>query len=76
VRNQQVKALSQRRRHPLAAAALLLMGLLVTGGSDYHGDPPGPSGPPSPGAEKRLGHVPLPHAAWDRFAAALEARGA
>jgi ubiquinol-cytochrome c reductase cytochrome c subunit len=27
-----VKALSQRRRHPLAAAALLLMGLLVTGG--------------------------------------------
>jgi ubiquinol-cytochrome c reductase cytochrome c subunit len=27
-----VKALSQKRRHPLAAIALLLMGLLVTGG--------------------------------------------
>ncbi|WP_028278695.1 cytochrome c [Arthrobacter sp. H5] len=27
-----MKALSQRRRHPLAAIALLLMGLLVTGG--------------------------------------------
>ncbi|MEE1621178.1 cytochrome bc1 complex diheme cytochrome c subunit [Zafaria sp. Z1313] len=27
-----MKALSQRRRHPLAAVALLLMGLLVTGG--------------------------------------------
>jgi ubiquinol-cytochrome c reductase cytochrome c subunit len=27
-----VKALSQKRRHPLAAVALLLMGLLVTGG--------------------------------------------
>jgi len=27
-----VKALSQRRRHPLAAVALLLMGLLITGG--------------------------------------------
>jgi ubiquinol-cytochrome c reductase cytochrome c subunit len=27
-----VKALSQRRRHPLAAIALLLLGLLVTGG--------------------------------------------
>lgn len=30
--NQHVKALSQRRRHPLAAIALLLLGLLVTGG--------------------------------------------
>ena len=27
-----MKALSQKRRHPLAAIALLLMGLLVTGG--------------------------------------------
>jgi len=27
-----VKALSQKRRHPLAAVALLLMGLLITGG--------------------------------------------
>lgn len=27
-----MKALSQRRRHPLAAVALLLMGLLITGG--------------------------------------------
>ena len=27
-----MKALSQRRRHPLAAVALLLLGLLVTGG--------------------------------------------
>ena len=27
-----MKALSQRRRHPLAAVALLLMGLVVTGG--------------------------------------------
>lgn len=52
------------------------LGLLVTGGSDYHGDPPGPDGPPRPDAEKRLGHVPLPQAAWDRFAEALEARGA
>jgi ubiquinol-cytochrome c reductase cytochrome c subunit len=31
-RNHSVKALSQRRRHPLAAFALLLMALLVTGG--------------------------------------------
>ncbi len=31
-RKQDVKALSQRRRHPLAAIALLLMGLLLTGG--------------------------------------------
>jgi ubiquinol-cytochrome c reductase cytochrome c subunit len=31
-RNHFVKALSQRRRHPLAAFALLLMALLVTGG--------------------------------------------
>ena len=31
-RNHPVKALSQRRRHPLAAVALLLMALLVTGG--------------------------------------------
>ena len=27
-----MKALSQKRRHPLAAIALLLMGLLLTGG--------------------------------------------
>lgn len=31
-RKQPVKALSQRRRHPLAAVALLLMALLATGG--------------------------------------------
>lgn len=31
-RNHSVKALSQKRRHPLAAFALLLMALLVTGG--------------------------------------------
>ena len=27
-----MKALSQKRRHPLAVIALLLMGLLITGG--------------------------------------------
>lgn len=32
VRNRHVKALSQKRRHPFAGVALLLLGLLITGG--------------------------------------------
>lgn len=51
--------------------------LLVTGGSDYHGEPTTPPGEPAPPpGEPRLGRVPLPHAEWERFDAALRARRA
>ena len=57
------------------AAQAGALGLVVTGGSDYHGDPRAEGAPP-PAAEgeQRLGHVPLPHAAWEAFEAALAAR--
>lgn len=57
------------------AARASALGLVVTGGSDYHGDPRAEGAPP-PAAEgeQRLGHVPLPHAAWEAFEAALAAR--
>jgi hypothetical protein len=57
------------------AAQATALGLVVTGGSDYHGDPRAEGAPP-PAAdlEQRLGHVQLPHAAWEAFEAALAAR--
>ena len=45
-------------------------GLLVTGGSDYHGEPEHPDG----SWVSRLGEQTLPQAEWERFAAALEKR--
>ncbi len=52
------------------------LGLLVTGGSDYHGEPtrtPGQA-PPEP-EPPRLGRVALPRDAWERFDEVLRARG-
>lgn len=43
------------------------MGLLVTGGSDYHGGPPAQE----PAEYKRLGQVGLPAEEYERFAVAL-----
>jgi predicted metal-dependent phosphoesterase TrpH len=48
------------------------LGLLVTGGSDFHGDQP--VADPTAGAPSRLGRVTLPHDEWARFDAALRAR--
>lgn len=50
------------------------LGLFVTGGSDYHGDPPRAADQPAP--EQRLGRVSLPRAEWERFDAALRERAA
>jgi hypothetical protein len=47
------------------------LGLLVTGGSDFHGDP-NSDGPRQPGAQ-RLGGVPLPPDEWQRFQEAFDA---
>lgn len=44
------------------------LGLLVTGGSDFHGDPPPGEGP---GGWRGLGQVDLPSEEWRRFARAL-----
>jgi predicted metal-dependent phosphoesterase TrpH len=60
---------------PEVAAALAArateLGLLITGGSDYHGGPTrDPTAPPDDG-ENRLGKTNLPQEAWDRFDAAL-----
>lgn len=57
------------------AARAVALGLVVTGGSDYHGDPRA-EGAPAPRAdvEERLGRVQLPQAAWEAFEAALAAR--
>jgi 3',5'-nucleoside bisphosphate phosphatase len=48
------------------------LGLLVTGGSDYHGDPEADDEASQPGG-KRLGNVPLPPDEWARFEAAYDA---
>lgn len=59
------------------AAAARDLGLLVTGGSDYHGEPPrGPGAPPSdaPAVPPRLGATGLPPEAWAHLDAALAAR--
>jgi predicted metal-dependent phosphoesterase TrpH len=59
------------------AARAAALRLVVTGGSDYHGDPRQEGAPPpDAAAEQRLGHVPLPRAAWEAFDAALAARAA
>lgn len=53
------------------------LGLLVTGGSDFHGDPPRAPGDGSPPAEPeppRLGRVSLPREEWERFDEVLRAR--
>ncbi|MCO5172264.1 MAG: PHP domain-containing protein [Planctomycetes bacterium] len=52
------------------------LGLLVTGGSDYHGEPTrAPGAPPPAEAEApRLGRVALPPDEWERFDAVLRAR--
>jgi predicted metal-dependent phosphoesterase TrpH len=47
------------------------LGLITTGGSDYHGDPDDPQGEL---AGERLGHVALPEAAGAAFVDALAAR--
>ncbi len=59
----------------LWAAQAAALGLVVTGGSDYHGDPRAEGAPPpAADVEQRLGHVPLPHPAWEAFEACLAAR--
>lgn len=58
------------------------LGLLVTGGSDYHGEPtrepPAPDGgaPPEPDPAPRLGRVALPRDEWERFDEVLRGRNA
>lgn len=54
------------------------LGLFVTGGSDYHGEPPRPPEDPAPAPvpEQRLGRVSLPRDEWERFDAALRDRAA
>lgn len=57
------------------------LGLLVTGGSDYHGEPTRPPGEAPPAAEAepeppRLGRVRLPRAEWERFDEVLRDRAA
>ncbi len=67
-----------RSHSPEAAEALrqraLGLGLLVTGGSDFHGDPTGARSDADQRA--RLGDVPLPDAEWRRFDEALQSLGA
>lgn len=53
------------------------LGLLVTGGSDYHGEPTRPPGKEEASTEPeppRLGRVALPRAEWERFDAVLRSR--
>lgn len=52
------------------------LGLLVTGGSDYHGEPTRAPGEPPPVGDEppRLGRVALPPDAWERFDEVLRAR--
>jgi predicted metal-dependent phosphoesterase TrpH len=53
------------------------LGLFVTGGSDYHGEPPrAPEQAAAPPPEQRLGRCTLPRAEWERFDAALRERAA
>lgn len=56
---------AQAARFQARARAL---GLLVSGGSDFHGDPPPGVGP---GGWRGLGQVELPPDEWQRFARAL-----